>query len=662
VVLSAPAGLAQLTIVLLARLRSIPRVLLVVASAGLLTACGSGGGGGGSTNLLPNASFTVAPTAGAIPLVVNFDASASTDADGSITGYSWNFGDNSAAATGVTASHTYTTAGAFTATLTVTDNRGATSQTTRTIQATVGPPPASVTVSGLVTYERVPFAANVSVGLDYTRTTNQPVRGAVVQLLGSNQAVLATSATDANGQYSLTSPVSTDVFVRVRAQTVAAGTPSWDISVLNNTNSSALYVMDSSVFNTGIANVTRNLHADSGWPDGFGGTSYVNPRVAAPFAVLDTLYSSVQFVLSQGSPSINLPALKVFWSPENKPSTSWAPATGDIESTLFQSSSIGGFPAGIYVLGWQNVDTDEYDQHVIAHEFQHFLEDALSRSDTPGGSHSGNERLDMRLAFSEGFANAFCAMVLADPIYRDSFGSLQGQSFHFSVESNVADPAGWYNEASVHSLIWDFYDAAADGLDTVQLGYGPIYSVFRNELRTGQALTSIFPFVTALKAQPGAPVAAIDSLVAAQSIRAIDMDAFGTTETNSGGIAESLPIYTNVTLNGSAAQVCGTALLGTYNRLGNRRFVKFSVPSARSITIRVTSNEAGLPVPDPDFILYGDGAPQVFQGDNPNVEQATVAVDGGGYVLEVYEYSHIEPADTNGVSRGTTCMNVTITG
>jgi hypothetical protein len=320
----------------------------------------------------------------------------------------------------------------------------------------------------------------------------------------------------------------------------------------------------------------------------------------------------------------------------------------------------------MYVLGLEHVDTDEYDQHVLAHEFQHFLEDALSRSDTPGGEHSLTEKLDMRLAFSEGFANAFSGMVLDDPLYRDSFGSSQDNSSNVDMEAAVPAERGWYKEASVHSLVWDFYDGVGGSADpdpdAVELGYGPIYAVFRDELRTGQALTSIFPLVTGLKAEAGAPVAGIDALVAAQAIRAIDIDAFGSTETNDGGIDESLPIYTEVALNGGIATVCGSAELGTFNKLGNRRFLKFSVPSARTITVRVVSIGPGTPIPDPDFVLFGDGLPQVSQADGSAVEEASYAVDGGAYVLEVYEYSHIDPAATNNVSRGDTCMNVTITG
>jgi len=73
----------------------------------------------------PQAIATASSTNGDIPLVVNFDASASHDSDGSIVAVEWNFGDGSSSL-GWTASHTYTQAGSFTATLTVTDNDGAT--------------------------------------------------------------------------------------------------------------------------------------------------------------------------------------------------------------------------------------------------------------------------------------------------------------------------------------------------------------------------------------------------------------------------------------------------------------------------------------------------------------------------------------------------------
>ncbi|WP_455211666.1 PKD domain-containing protein [Kaarinaea lacus] len=71
------------------------------------------------------------PTNGTEGVAVSFDGSGSSDPDGSVVAYDWDFGDNSAGA-GATVTHTYT-AGTYTVTLTVTDDMGATGDTTLTI-------------------------------------------------------------------------------------------------------------------------------------------------------------------------------------------------------------------------------------------------------------------------------------------------------------------------------------------------------------------------------------------------------------------------------------------------------------------------------------------------------------------------------------------------
>jgi PKD repeat protein len=93
----------------------------------------------GTPNAPPVAVATATPTSGIGPLTVNFDAAGSYDSDGSISAYSWNFGDGSPASTNVAPSHVYQIAGSFTAVLTVTDNRGATA--TKQLPITVSPDP-----------------------------------------------------------------------------------------------------------------------------------------------------------------------------------------------------------------------------------------------------------------------------------------------------------------------------------------------------------------------------------------------------------------------------------------------------------------------------------------------------------------------------------------
>ena len=82
----------------------------------------------------PTASFTAPANVQAPGTSLGFDGSSSRPGTGgSISGYSWDFGDGSAAADGVTASHEYSTTGVYNVTLTVTDDLGVSSTATKTI-------------------------------------------------------------------------------------------------------------------------------------------------------------------------------------------------------------------------------------------------------------------------------------------------------------------------------------------------------------------------------------------------------------------------------------------------------------------------------------------------------------------------------------------------
>jgi chitodextrinase len=83
-------------------------------------------GTGPVPNIRPSASWD----ASCDLLACSFDGTASSDSDGSITSYEWDFGDGDTA-TGTTASHTYAASGTYTVTLTVTDDDGATGTDSR---------------------------------------------------------------------------------------------------------------------------------------------------------------------------------------------------------------------------------------------------------------------------------------------------------------------------------------------------------------------------------------------------------------------------------------------------------------------------------------------------------------------------------------------------
>jgi len=79
-----------------------------------------------TTSQPPTAVISATPTSGTAPLTVNFSATGSTDSDGTIVSYAWTFGDGGSQTGGTTAQRTYSTAGSYTASLTVTDNAGLT--------------------------------------------------------------------------------------------------------------------------------------------------------------------------------------------------------------------------------------------------------------------------------------------------------------------------------------------------------------------------------------------------------------------------------------------------------------------------------------------------------------------------------------------------------
>ncbi|WP_104126526.1 PKD domain-containing protein [Cryobacterium sp. Y57] len=122
---------------------------------------------GPPANVAPMASFSSAITYRDLSV----DATGSTDPDGSIAGYAWDFGDNSTT-TGATATHSYAAAGSYVVTLIVTDNSGASTVTTRTVDATE--PPANALPIAAFSYQATPLTvavdASTSVDSDGTIT------------------------------------------------------------------------------------------------------------------------------------------------------------------------------------------------------------------------------------------------------------------------------------------------------------------------------------------------------------------------------------------------------------------------------------------------------------------------------------------------------------
>ena len=125
-------------------------------------------------NLAPVAAFTAIPNPATTNASIAFDGTSSSDPEGdTLSTYTWTFGDGSAPVSGAspTTSRTYTIAGSYTATLTVTDAYGATSTPT-TVNLVVNPASQTITFGSLdnKTYPAAAFTVSATASSGLTPT------------------------------------------------------------------------------------------------------------------------------------------------------------------------------------------------------------------------------------------------------------------------------------------------------------------------------------------------------------------------------------------------------------------------------------------------------------------------------------------------------------
>ncbi|HUQ09502.1 MAG TPA: PKD domain-containing protein [Steroidobacteraceae bacterium] len=623
--------------------------LALTIVAALLAACGGGGSGsssssssssGGAANTPPTANAGPAQTVNA-GIAVTLNGAASSDSDGSIASYSWTqtAGTTVALTSNSNAQPSFTAPAVsavtiFTFSLVVTDNRGAPS-TASTVDITVNPViGGNVTFTGVVQFARANFTASFPRPLNYASPVNRPARGVLVRALNAGtQTERANTVTADDGTFALSLPANTSIDIQVVARMQRTGSPSWDVRVQDGTTGNSPFTykppapFSSSVGSPQTINIPLGITSSGTAPN-------LAARASGPFAILDTIYTAIQGVRSV-APNTTFPALIVDWGSQ-------------ADGTFFSSGPV----QHIALLSDLTEDTDEFDQHVIAHEFGHYIEHNFSRADNIGGSHAIGDKIDPRVAFGEGFGYAFAAMILNDPDARDSFfGDITPSdgvdnpvhaSGGFNIETNPTGSNGcWCSESSVYSILYDLYDSAADANDTVALGLQPIWDVLTTAQKNTPAFTTIFSFITALKADQAASAGAINTLVAAQNINASTIDAFATTETHFPTTvpqAAALPVYTTATVGGGPYVLRNVDDAGHYNKLGNHRFLRLTATSTRSVTITATSSNTNTP--DVDFRVYRAGEVEVSGEDpsseNPESEQVSIT-SGRTYIIDVYD-------------------------
>ncbi len=479
-----------------------------------------------------------------------------------------------------------------------------------------------VEISGKITYDRVPVAIESGgvARLDYNNIKKIPSKNILVKAIDKDGKVISQTTTNRRGQYTLFVP--SDSLVKIRAYAKMYKEKYWDVAVVDNTNNKAMYVIDGEYHNVRDKKNIRNLHASSGWHE----NGYTSPRIAAPFAILDSIDQAMEKV-RRVDKSAKFPQLTVNWSVHN------IAAAGDVNSGQIITSNYDG-ERNLWILGDADSDTDEYDDHIIIHEWGHYFEANFSRADSIGGSHGDGDKLDIRVAFGEGWGNAWSAIVTDNPIYYDTMGRKQSNGFSMNIESEFTQNPGWYSEDSIQKILYDLYDSHNDGGDTLSLGFKPIYDVLVGSQKTTPAFTSIFSFITYLKENNPSAINKIDDILANENIESIQ---------NIYGSTIDSDLYSDMS-NGSI-NICTYSQYGRGNKLYNHRYIRFSISQNGNYTVRVKQSDGSNS--DPDFSLYKT-APFINMGASEEsvfgVESHSYSLSSDDYLLDISDYNNLRRA------------------
>lgn len=496
-------------------------------------------------------------------------------------------------------------------------------------------PGTSVNLSGQLTYDAVPTTQSTEDDqvwrLDYHSTNKKPIRGVEVAAIDDEGKTLAKAITDPQGRYTFSVPSHTQIRLRAvaRLRQEPGHGASWDFSIRDNTSAgyesgdAAIYAVQGAAFSIDTEMASRDLHAASGWT----GDGYGNARSAAPFSILDQVYSAIQLVLATDQ-DVVFPPMNAYWSPANLPAEGDA-RLGEISTSHWLPEDDESQLKGLYILGSADTDTDEYDTGVIVHEWGHYFESALSRSDSIGGNHTSGDVLDMRVAFGEGWGNALAGIVRDDPIYVDTSGPQQQFGWAMNLSKIPEhEPKGWFNEASVQHVI---YALSRD------LGFGPIYQAMIGPQKATPALTSLFSFASYLRDDADASgQATIDAqLNAINTVSGNDLDIWGTRQLWPASLdpvadpAPILPVYKTLSMAGSAqVSLCSSNAFGADypNKLGNQQFVRLVIRQAGRYRLQLASTD------DIQVSLQKSGQELPVE-ENPDSDSFEVALVPGDYVL-----------------------------
>lgn len=516
-----------------------------------------------------------------------------------------------------------------------------------------------------LTYDRVPYCESSSCGndgLNYFATRQKPMRYVLVDVLSASGETLREGLiSDGDGKINFEIDPGTVFKLRVVAESRGIQSGQWGIRVVNNqgaeqVQSYPVYAIETQGFVAADVSDSILINAESGWD----GLRYSEERAAAPFAILDSMITATQYALS-GRSDLTFTPVDVYWSVDN---------TLDAVGTSYFNG------AYIMILGDAEADTDEYDESIVIHEWGHYFQSILSRDDSLGGPHGGGDLLDMRVAFSEGWANAYSGLANDQDAYRDSSGASQSGGFTLALEKELTvgqgAVQGWYSEDSVQSFVFDLFDgptfSSADD-DDVALPVSSMLSAMVDFMPKQSAATSIFSFSEGLIAASPDELTEIMKLLNAQEIAQglSVIDSLGSNETNSaenytvntdvGDI--TLPIYLELGEELAIDEVCQDVYFGGGNKLGVYRFVTFSISDEGQYQINATTTRSPSSVSDPDFYLFNGGNVAASEGPENGSESTTLNLASGDYWMAITDWNNNDN-NTNNPFPGRYCQSIEV--
>jgi hypothetical protein len=291
-------------------------------------------------------------------------------------------------------------------------------------------------VDGRATYGK-PVIASAGPAAGFVLT---PIRHAAVEVMSCETgAALASGTTDGDGRFLVSFLNNGRVGVYVR---VLASSARYAVSVRRSAAEPFGYGLVSAVYDD----------AGDGETIAVSGMDTAGNLGAGVFNIFDQGLRGAELVESlTGSPPTA--PLVWYWYPGNPGGTAYSPTN-----------------RAIAVLGTSD-DADEFDDAVLLHEYGHYVLDVYSRDDSPGGPHVlGDSSLDLRLAWSEGWATFFSSAVRSDPQHADTGGGAVRLAFNIETPPSFGDGTRYdSNELAVAAVLWDAYDAS----DTDE-GAGPL--------------------------------------------------------------------------------------------------------------------------------------------------------------------------------------------